>query len=216
MAGYTYNTLKQAIQDYTDNDESVFVSNIDNFIQAAEDRILKEAPLEAFRVNATAKTITSNKYMPKPTDWLYTFSISIVDGSNNTKFLLNKDVNFLQDYWPNSSATGEPKYYSDFNKDTFIFAPTPNGEYTTEIHYFYRPTSLVDTSTTWLSENAGPALLYGSLVEAYAFMKGEADMMQQYEQAFQRELSRLVSFAQAAEGLDFYRRSGAQLGIFGG
>lgn len=211
MAGYTYTTLTQAIKDYSDNTESVFVNNIDNFIQSAEDRILKAAPLEVFRTNATTTTLSGNKYLPKPTDWLYTFSVSIVDGSSNKKFLLNKDVNFLQDYWPNAVATGEPKYYSDFNHDTFIIAPTPSGGFVTEIHYFYRPQSLIaaPTGVTWLSENAGPALLYGSLVEAYTFMKGEQDMLAQYEQAFQRELERLVAFANQAEGLDFYRRSGA-------
>lgn len=211
MAGYTYTELKQAIQDYTDNDESVFVANIDNFIRATEDRILKAAPLEIFRTNATATTLTGNKYMPKPSDWLYTFSISIVDGSSNKKFLLNKDVNFLQEYWPNASSTGEPRYYADFDYKNFILAPTPSGGFVTEIHYYYRPTSLVDSATgsTWLGVNAGPALLYGSLVEAYTFMKGEQDMLALYEQKFQQELERLAAFANQAEGLDFYRRSGA-------
>ena len=210
-AGYTYTNLKQAIQDYTDNQETTFVANLDNFIKAAEDRILKAAPLEVFRTNASTTTLTGNKYLPKPTDWLYTFSISIVDGSSNKKFLLNKDVNFLQDYWPNAALTGEPKYYSDFDYKNFIIAPTPAGGYTTEIHYYYRPVSLVDdpSGSTWLGTNAGPAMLYGSLVEAYTFMKGEQDMLALYEQNFQRELERLAAFANQAEGLDFYRRSGA-------
>ena len=211
MAGYTYTALKQAIQDYADNSESTFVANLDNFIRTTEDRILKAAPLEIFRTNATATTLTGNKYMPKPSDWLYTFSISIVDGSGGKKFLMNKDVNFLQEYWPNDATTGEPRYYSDFDYKNFIFAPTPSGGFTTEIHYYYRPISLVDSATgsTWLGTNAGPALLYGSLVEAYTFMKGEQDMLALYEQKFQQELERLAAFANQAEGLDFYRRSGA-------
>jgi hypothetical protein len=208
MAGYTYTSLKQAIQDYTDNDESVFVSQLDSFIQSTEERILKTAPLEVFRKNASATITSSNKYVPKPSDWLYTYSLS-VQPSGVTKFLLNKDVNFIQEYWPDPTATGEPKYYADFDVDNFIVAPTPDSAYTAELHYFYRPVSLTDDASgvTWLSENAGPAMLYGSLVEAYTFMKGEPDMIAQYENFFQAAMQRINAFAQAAEGLDFYRRS---------
>jgi hypothetical protein len=210
MAGYTYTSLKQAIQDYTDNDESVFVSQLDSFIQSTEERILKTAPLEVFRKNASATITSSNKYVPKPSDWLYTYSLS-VQPSGVTKFLLNKDVNFIQEYWPDPTATGEPKYYADFDVDNFIVAPTPDSAYTAELHYFYRPVSLTDDASgvTWLSENAGPAMLYGSLVEAYTFMKGEPDMIQQYENFFQAALQRVNGFAQSVEGLDFYRRTGA-------
>ena len=210
MAGYTYTSLKQAIQDYTDNDESVFVSQLDSFIQSTEERILKTAPLEVFRKNASATITSSNKYVPKPSDWLYTYSLS-VQPSGATKFLLNKDVNFIQEYWPDPTQTGEPKYYADFDVDNFIVAPTPDSAYTAELHYFYRPVSLTDDASgvTWLSENAGPAMLYGSLVEAYTFMKGEPDMIQQYENFFQAALQRVNGFAQSVEGLDFYRRTGA-------
>jgi hypothetical protein len=210
MAGYTYTSLKQAIQDYTDNDESVFVSQLDSFIQSTEERILKTAPLEVFRKNASATITSSNKYVPKPSDWLYTYSLS-VQPSGVTKFLLNKDVNFIQEYWPDPTATGEPKYYADFDVDNFIVAPTPDSAYTAELHYFYRPVSLTDDASgvTWLSENAGPAMLYGSLVEAYTFMKGEPDMITQYENFFQAALQRINGFAQSVEGLDFYRRTGA-------
>lgn len=209
MAGYTYTTLKQAIQDYTDNQETTFVANIDNFIRAAEERILSTAPLEVFRKNATATLNSSAKYLAKPTDWLFTYSLSILPSGGSKKFLLNKDVNYLQEYWPDDTATGEPKYYSDFDVDNFLVAPTSNASYTAEIHYFYRPNSIVDDGTTWLGTNAGHALLSAALVEAYTFIKGEPDMIQQYEQRFQNDLSRITAFAQGAEGLDFYRRSGA-------
>ena len=205
MAGYTYTTLKQAIQDYTDNTETVFVSQLDSFIQNAEERILKTAPLEVFRKNASASMTASNKYLPKPSDWLFTYSISIIDGNSDHKFLLNKDVNFVQDYWPTASDTGEPKYYADFDVSNIIITPTPDAAYTTEIHYYYRPTSITSAGTTWLGTNAGPALLYGSLVEAYTFMKGEPDMLQLYEKYFVEALQRINAFANV-EGNDFFRR----------
>jgi hypothetical protein len=205
MAGYTYTTLKQAIQDYTDNTETVFVSQLDSFIQNAEERILKTAPLEVFRKNASASMTASNKYLPKPSDWLFTYSISIIDGNSDHKFLLNKDVNFVQDYWPTASDTGEPRYYADYDVSNIIITPTPDAAYTTEIHYYYRPASITSAGTTWLGTNAGPALLYGSLVEAYTFMKGEPDMLQLYEKYFVEALQRINAFANV-EGNDFFRR----------
>lgn len=210
MAGYTYTTLKQAIQDYTDNQETTFVANIDNFIRATEDRILIEAPLEIFRKNASALINSNAKYLAKPTDWLFTFSISIKP-SGSHKFLLNKDVNFIQEYWTDPTATGEPKYYADFDQGNFIVAPTSDDTYDVELHYFYRPVSIIDepTGVSWLGTNCGNAMLFGALVEAYTFIKGEPDMIQQYEQKFQNERARIAAFAQGAEGLDFYRRSGA-------
>ena len=207
MSGYTYTTLKQAIQDYTDNEETTFVANLDNFIQATEERILKATPsLEAFRKNATSSMTTGTKYLAKPTDWLFTYALSVTIDDEQV-FLLNKDVTFVQEYWPDATETGEPKYYADYDLTNFILAPTPDDTYATEIHYFYRPESIVDASSgqTWLGDNAGPAMLYGSLVEAYTFMKGDADMINQYEQHFQRALSRITAFAQGPEGRDFYR-----------
>lgn len=211
MAGYTYTTLKQAIQDYTDNDETVFVSQIDNFIKNAEEKVLHLGNLEVFRKNATANMTVSNKYFPKPSDWLSSYTLSIVDGDGNKKFLLSKDVNFIQEYWPDSTETGEPKYYSDFDIGNFIIGPTPDSAYLAELHYFYRPTSIVDSGdgTSWMGTNAGTALLYGSLVEAYTFMKGEPDMIGQYKAEFDQALQSLNRFAMAAEGLDFYKRSNA-------
>lgn len=208
MSGYTYTTLKQAIQDYTDNQEATFVANLDNFIQAAEERILKAAPsLEAFRKNAFATTIIDNKYLPKPQDWLFTYSLAYINGDGEREFLLNKDVNFLQEYWLDDTETAPPKYYSDFDLRNFLVAPTPDGNYYIELHYFYRPESIVDSAdgTSWLGTNAGPALLYGSLVEAYTFMKGDSDMIQSYEKYFERAVSSITAFAQGPEGRDFYR-----------
>lgn len=210
MAGYTYTTLKQAIQDYTDNQETTFVANLDNFIRATEERIFNTTPLQVFRKNATAALTSADQYLAKPTDWLFTYSLSVTIGGEKV-FLLNKDVNFVQEYWPDATETGEPKYYADFDIDNFILAPTPDAAYNTELHYYYRPESIVDASSgeTWLGTNAGPAMLYGALVEAYVFMKGDADMINAYETKFGQELQALGRFATGAEGLDFYRRTGA-------
>lgn len=207
MAGYTYETLVQAIKDYTDNTEATFVSQIDNIIRNTEERILKlSPPLQIFRKNASANLTVSSKYLPKPNDWLATHSLNItVSGEKIT--LLNKDVNFLTEYSPDTSVTDAPKYYADFSSELFAFAPTPDLGYSIEIEYFYRPASLVDTSPSWLSENAGLTLLYGCLAEAYTFMKGEPDMIQVYEQKFMQAIERLAMFAMDAEGKDNYRRS---------
>jgi len=210
MAGYTYTSLVQAVQDFTDNNEAVFVSQIDNFIQNAEERILKMiAPLQVFRKNATTTATVSNQYLQKPSDWLATYTISIVDSNGDKKFLINKDVNFVQEYWPDATVTGEPKYYADFDVSNFILAPTPVTSNVMEIHYFYRPESLTTavSGVTWISENAGLTLLYATLSEAYTFMKGEPDMIQAYEQKFMQAAERLSMFAVQAEGLDTYKRS---------
>ena len=207
MAGFTYTTLKQAIQDYTDNQETTFVSHLDDFIRAAEERILKSIPLELFRKNATTNMTIGNKFLPKPSDWLFTYSLSIIDKNNDHKFLLDKDVNFVQDYWPTPTDTAEPTYYADYDLNCYILGATPDEEYVTEVHYYYRPQSLVDAASgvTWISENASLALLYASIVEAYVYIKGEPDMIQVYEQKFQESLQNLGIFAQA-EGIDFLRR----------
>ncbi len=206
---YTYTTLKQAIQDYTDNDEAVFVSQIDNFIKNTEERILGEGQLEIFRKNASATMTASNKYLPKPSDWLFTYSLSFTDGNGDINFIQNKDVNFIQEFWTDGTDTGSPRYYSDYDVDNFILAPTPSSNFTTEIHYFYRPTSIVSAGSSWLGTNAPTCLLYGSLVEAFTFMKGEPDMVQQYQQLFMSAMQQLGKFSNTAEGLDFYKRPSA-------
>jgi hypothetical protein len=209
MAGFTYTTLKQAIQDYCENTEATFVSQLDTFIKVAEERILKEATLEVFRKNATSTLASGNKYFPKPGDWLSSFSMSILV-SGDHKFLLNKDVNFIQEYWPDPTTTGEPKYYADFTQANFILAPTPGSTYTVELHYLYRPDSIVDITSgiTWLGTNASQAMLYGALVEAYIFMKGEADLLQQYEQRFVESLRPLQALGVLEEPRDKYRSGG--------
>lgn len=205
---FTYAQLKTAIQDYSENTESSFVTNLPVFIRAAEDRIFKLVDLELFRKNATSALTTSDQYLSVPSDYLASFSMSITNDSAK-EFLLQKDVNFIQEYNPNSATTGTPKYYAYFDVDNFIVAPTPDSNYSVELHYYYRPASITagaDGGTTWLSENAPNSLLYGSLVEAYIYMKGEADILGLYEKQFNEAISRIKDLAEARENSDAYRR----------
>jgi len=205
---FTYAQLKTAIQDYTENTETSFVTNLPTFIRAAEDRIFKLVDLEIFRKNATSALTSSDPYLSVPTDYLASFSLSITNGSSK-EFLLQKDVNYIQEYNPNPATTGTPKYYAFFDKDNFIIAPTPDSNYAVELHYYYRPASLTagaESGTTWLSDNAPNALLYGALVEAYTYMKGEQDMLQMYEKQFTEAMTRIKDLAEARENSDAYRR----------
>tara|TARA_R100000406_G_scaffold64638_1_gene45420 strand:- start:261 stop:908 length:648 start_codon:yes stop_codon:yes gene_type:complete len=205
---FTLATLKTAIQDYCENTETSFVTNLPTFITAAEDRIFKLVDLEYFRKNATSAVTQNDPFLSLPTDFLASFSLSITNSSSK-EFLLQKDVNFIQELHPNSSTTGTPKYYAMFDVDNLILGPTPDSNYVCEFHYYYRPASLTagaDSGTTWLSTNAPNALLYGSLYEAYIYMKGEQDMLQLYEKQFAEALSRLKDLGESRENADAYRR----------
>ena len=204
---FTLATLKTAIQDYTDNSESTFVTHLPDFIKAAEEKILKSVDLDYFRKNVTSALNSSDQYLSVPSDFLAAFSLQITT-SGSESFLLQKDVNFLREYTPAASTTGLPKYYARFDTDHFLLAPTPNSAYTVELHYFYRPASLTagsDSGTTWLSTNAPFALLYGSIIEAYAFMKGEPDVIQNYNGLYMQYLERLKDLGEARENTDGYR-----------
>jgi hypothetical protein len=203
---YTFTTLKTAIQDYTQNTESTFVSQLSRFIINSEERILKECQLDVFRKSSQGSATSGNQYLSKPTDFLSQNSLSVINSSSK-EFLLYKQVTALQDYTPNPATTGTPKYYADWDNDTFLLAPTPDSNYTMELHYFYRPTSITASSdgTSWLGTNAELALFYGSLVEAYIFMKGEADILQVYNGRFQEALQWLKNLGEGLQTRDQYR-----------
>jgi len=200
---WTYATLVQAIKDFTQYDETTFNDNIDTFIQNTEERLLYAVDLEVFRKNQTGTLTASNKYLAVPTDYLSPFSLSVTV-SGSTSFLLMKDVEYLQEYNP-TGATGSPKYYALFDVDNFILAPVPASNYSVELHYYYRPESIVTAGTTWLGDNAQQAMLYGCLVEAYTFMKGEPDLLNLYNQRFNESLSRLKNYGEGRENEDAYR-----------
>jgi|TARA_R100000426_G_C4815260_1_gene108153 hypothetical protein len=204
---FTLATLKTAIQDYTDNSETSFVTHLPDFIKTTEDRIFNSVDLDIFRKNVTSAFTSSDAFLTVPSDYLASFSLQITT-SGSESFLLQKDVNFLREYTPASTTTGLPKYYARFDTDNFIVAPTPNSNYTLELHYYYKPASLTagaDGGTTWLSSNAPFALLYGSLFEAYVYMKGEKDVLDLYNGRYLEAISRLKDLAEARENTDAYR-----------
>ena len=203
----TFSELKSLIQDYLQNTETSFVSNINNVIKQAEERILKTVRLPNFRKNVEGTITSGNKYLATPTDFLDNFSLSITN-SDEQSFLLFKDVNFIREAYPNASTTGIPKHYALFDDTTFIVGPTPNANFTAELHYFYRPDSITagaDSGTTWLSTNARNALLYGSLIEGYMYMKGDMDLMNQYEKRYLESMSRLKVLGEGYNTVDTYR-----------
>ena len=210
---FTYAQLKQAIQDYTENDETSFVTNLPLFIRQAEERILKNVQLSLFRKNSTASTTADNPYLAMPSDYLAPFSLSLRGPDADRFFVDFKDPSFLQTYTPDDTTTGAPRYYGVFDVENFLLAPTPNApsvgtNYTAELHYFYRPQSLTagaDGGTTWLSINAELALLYGALIEAYIYMKGDQDVMSMYTSRFQEALIGIKMFGEAKETTDEYR-----------
>ena len=200
----TYAELTAAIKDYTNNTETAFVAAIPTFVKQAEQRIYRSVNLPVNRKNVAGTMTDGNQYLTMPTDFLLPLSLSITSSSNQI-FLLNKDSNFIRSTYPNASTKGAPKYYATFASDTFIIGPTPDANYVTELHYYYQPASIVDTSPSWLGTNADTVLLYGSLVEAYTYMKGDADMMQLYQQRYQEALQLLKLQAEGRMTGDEYR-----------
>tara|TARA_R100001377_G_C3168351_1_gene102119 strand:- start:281 stop:919 length:639 start_codon:yes stop_codon:yes gene_type:complete len=201
-----YTELTAAIKDYTNNTETNFVAAIPTFVKQAEQRIYRSVNLPINRKNVAGNMTDGNAYLAMPTDptFLFPFSLSITSSSNQI-FLLNKDSNFIRSTYPNVSTKGTPKYYAVYDNDTFIIGPTPDSDYTTELHYYYQPSSIVADSTTWLGTNADSVLLYGSLLEAYTYMKGDADIMQTYQQRYNEALGLLKVQAEGRMTGDEYR-----------
>jgi len=184
------------------------VNNLPLFIRQAEERILKNVQLSLFRKNVSGALTSSNKYLACPSDFLAPYSLSFVNSDSDHVFLDFKDVDFVQSFNPDATTTGNPRYYAVFDINNFVLGPTPDSNYAVELHYFYRPASLTagaGSGTTWLSENAELALLYGSLIEAYIYMKGEQDVMAQYEKRFAEAITGLKMFGESKEVTDEYR-----------
>ena len=210
--------LKTLIQNYVENEETTFVSTLNDFIINAEDRIFELIQLDYFRKNVTGNLTAGNTYLTAPSDFLSSFSLAVIDSNDDYHYLDKKHTTFMREYSNDAAATserGRPLYYGDFDKElstgtdngsTLIVSPVPDTNYSVELHYLYKPTSLTSSTTgTWISQNARNALLYGSLIEAYTFMKGDADLMQTYEQRFNLEVLRLKNQAEARGRKDEYR-----------
>ena len=199
-----YNQLVNEIESYTENQFQV--ADINTFIEQAEQRIYNAVQLPAIRKNVTGTTTANNKYLTCPSDWLATFSMAVVDpATGDYEYLLNKDVNFIRAAYPSPTDLGKPAYYALFDQNTFILGPTPNATYTIELHYFYYPESIVTAGTTWLGDNFDSALLYGSLLEAYTYMKGEADVIQEYQKRYDEAMALLKQLGDGKDRQDAYR-----------
>ena len=215
-----YTELQAAICDYTQNFEQDFVANIPVFVQQAEQRIFNTVQFPSIRKNVMGVTSTNNKYLSCPNDFLAVYSLAVVDATGNYEFLLNKDVNFIRQAYPNPTSTAIPKYYALFGPTTsndpsptitdeltFILGPTPNAVYNVELHYYYYPESITVAADgrTWLGDNFDSVLLYGSLVEAITFMKGEADMVALYDGKYKEALGMAKRLGDGMERQDAYR-----------
>jgi hypothetical protein len=209
-----YAALSAAIQAYTENTDTSFVANIPVFVRQAEQRIYNSVQFPSLRKNMTGTVSSTTPYLSAPDDYLATYSLAVVNAAGEYEYLLNKDVNFIRQAYPTASETGLPKYYALFGSQTnapnelsFILGPKPDANYTVELHFYYYPTSIttVASGTTWLGDNFDTVLLYGSLVEAYTYMKGEADMMGLYNQKYQEALGLAKRLGDGMERQDAYR-----------
>ena len=204
---YTYSELKTAVQDYMQNDETAFVNNLNNFIENAEDRILKLVETANFRKNVEGQLSTSSPYLTTPDDFLAPYSMAVKNSSGDYTYLKYKHVTFIRDYTSSASTTGTPLYYALFDDNTFIVAPSPSSDLDVELHYLYKPDSLTaagDSGTTWLSKNAPETILYGTLVEACVFMKNY-EIIPVYEQRFIQSLDRLKNMTEGRATRQEYR-----------
>jgi hypothetical protein len=213
-----YDALKAAIQAYTENTETSFVAEIPVFVTQAEQRIYNSVQFPSIRKNVTSTIAVNTKYLDCPLDFLAVYSMAVIDGSGNYEYLLNKDVNFIRQAFPNPTTdTGTPKYYALFGPTvlsstisdelSFIIGPTADASYGVELHYYYYPESITVASDgkTWLGDNFDTVLLYGSLVEAYTYMKGEQDMMLLYNTKYQEALALAKRLGDGMERQDAYR-----------
>ena len=226
-----YNTLFSQIQTYTENifpdtylangSTVSYTTQINTFIQQAEARIYNTVQIPSLRRNVTGNCSASTQYLGCPNDYLSTYSMAVIDPTLGTyEYLLNKDVNFIRQSYPDPNAKGTPRYYALFgsrlndpNELSFLLGPSPDAVYSIELHYFYYPESIVTAGTSWLGDNYSPALLYGSLVEAYQYMKGEADMLAMYNTKYQEALQQLNRLGTGLERGDAYRDGQAKIKV---
>jgi hypothetical protein len=202
-----YTQLVNEIQSYTEN--TFQTADINTFITQAEQRIYNSVQLPALRKNVTGTLTAGNKYLAIPTNWLSTFSLAVINAANEYNYLLNKDVNFIRQSFPDTDSDfyGEPQYYAVFDNSAFIVGPTPDASYNVELHYFYYPESITTVAggQTWLGDNFSSVLLYGSLLEAYTYMKGEQDVITEYQKRYDDAMQLLIQLGDGKNRQDAYR-----------
>ncbi|CAB4134656.1 hypothetical protein UFOVP274_25 [uncultured Caudovirales phage] len=226
-----YTQLVADIKAYTENDFPdtlasdgttiiTSASQIAQFVQQAELRIYNTVQFPTLRKNVTGNATANNKYVACPDDFLAPYSMAVIDGTGAYTYLLNKDVNFIREAYPTPTSTGLPKFYalfggqtSNVNELAFILGPTPDSSYGLELHYFYYPTSIVTAGTSWLGDNFDAVLLYGSLIEAYTYMKGEAELIQLYDTKYKEALALAKRLGDGMERRDAYRSGQARVDV---
>lgn len=202
----TYTSLVQLIQNYTENTEPSFVSYIPTFVQLAEQRIYNAVQIPALRKNQLGTTTANIKYLSLPSDWLATFSLSVIDpGTSAQDYLLNKDVEYIRESFPYPGSVGKPTHYAQFDVNSLILGPTPDQSYQVELHYYYYPESIVTANTSWLGTNFDSVLIYGVLREAYIYMKGDQELANMYEAKYQEALEMLKVLGEGKDRRDAYR-----------
>jgi hypothetical protein len=206
----TYNELVTMVSDYCEN--TFPTADMNTFIRQAEQRIYNTVQIANLRRNMTGTLSANNKYLSAPGDFLSTYSLAVIDTNGDYVYLLNKDVNFIREAYPSSSATGLPKHYAIFGPSTsdskelsFILGPTPNTNYGVELHFYYYPESIVTAGQTWLGDNFDSALLYGTMCEAVTYMKGEADMVKLYQDRYVQAIALLKNLGDGKQRMDAYR-----------
>ena len=228
----TYTELVAAIQSYTENQfPTTYLANgstvssttqINTLIEQAEQRIYNSVQFPSIRKNVTGNTTANNKYLACPSDFLAPYSIAVIDATGAYEFLLNKDVNFIRQAYPQPTDTAIPKYYALFgsqsndpNELTFILGPTPDATYSVELHYYYYPESITTAASgqTWLGDNFDSVLLYGSLVEAYTYMKGETDLVTLYNTKYNEALALAKRLGDGMERQDAYRSGQVRIAV---
>jgi hypothetical protein len=208
-----YTQLTASIKAYAENDFPQAVGaggltsaeQIARFVQQAEQRIYNSIQFPALRKNVTGSSTVNNKYLATPVDWLATFSLARINADGSYEYLLNKDVNYIREAFPFPAVSGAPTHYAIFDENTFILGPTPDASYSMELHYFYYPQSITTAGTSWLGDNLDSLLLYGSLLEAAAFMKSDADVIKNYTDRYNEAFAMAKQLGDGKDRQDAYR-----------
>ena len=222
-----YSELFETIKGYCENDfpDTSFTDSggntitltsteqINTFIKQAEQKIHNSVQILDLRKNVTGSMTLGNQYLTVPTDWLANFSLAVIDSSGNYSYLLNKDVNFIREAFPNPTSTGQPTHYALFDNSSYILGPTPDQNYTSELHYFYYPESIITANTSWLGDNYDSVLLYGALIEAHNIMTGDPDSYQSFVQRSNESLAGLKILSEGKIRQDMYRTKQIRLGV---
>tara|TARA_R110002012_G_scaffold4048_7_gene18764 strand:+ start:512 stop:1147 length:636 start_codon:yes stop_codon:yes gene_type:complete len=209
----TYAELVAAIKSYTENEETDFVAEIPNFVRQAEDRIQHMVQLPMFRKAQQGVLTASNRYLATPDDFISSFSIAVVNSDGEYSYLLNKDVNFIREAFSKVSTEGQPRFYALWDEDHFVLGPTPNTALQVDLHYYYKPASIVTEGSTWLGDEAESTLLYACLLEAYTYMKGEPDLMTLYDTRYKEALIKLKELGDGKNRQDAYRSGQVRMAV---